>query len=97
MNSALKALTAAAISFISTALVFKQFNLSGWENSAAIGGSLLFFVFAAIIGLVFKQDIIPSLIISSIITGFIMLFIWTVFGLFLIFFGLIGLILLRLK
>lgn len=94
MNSALKLLTAFAISLISTTLVYKQFNLPGWENSAAIGGSILFFVIAVIIGLVFKLGIIPSFIFSSIITGFIMLFILIVFGLFLIIFGFIGLLLL---
>jgi hypothetical protein len=94
MNSALKLLTAFAISLISTSLIYKQFNLPEWEPSAFLGGSILFFVIAVILGKVFKIGLITSLVFSSIITGFIMSFISAIFGIFLLLFGLIGLILL---
>lgn len=94
MNSAIKLLTAFAISLISTSLVYKQFNLPGWEMSASIGGSILFFIVAIIIGKVFGLALIPSLLVSSFITGFIMLFVSLIFGVFLILFGLLGFLLL---
>jgi len=94
MNSALKLLTAFAISLISTSLIYKQFNLPGWEPSAFLGGSILFFIIAVILGKVFKISLITSLIFSSIISGFIMSFISAMFGIFLLLFGLVGLILL---
>jgi len=94
MNSALKLLTAFAISLISTALVYKQFNLPGSETSALLGGAILFFIIAVILGKAFNIGLISSLLFSSIITGFIMLFVSAIFGIFLLAFGFIGLILL---
>ena len=95
MNHALKLLTAFAISLISTSLVYKQLNLPGWESSASLGGAILFFIITVILGKVFNMGIIKSLIVSFLITGFIMLFISTIFGMSLILFGIIfGLIIL---
>jgi len=94
MNSALKLLTGFAILLISTSLFYKQFNLPGGEHSAFVGGSILFFVIAVILGKVFNTGLITSLIFSSIITGLIMLFIFAIFGIFWVLFGLIGLVIL---
>jgi hypothetical protein len=93
MNSSLKALTSFAISLISTALIFKQFNLPGWETTALLGGSILYFVIVVIIGVAFDLALIPSLVFSALITGFIMLFVTPVFGIFLVLFGFSGLFL----
>jgi hypothetical protein len=94
MNSTLRLLTAFAISLISTTILYKEFNLPGWETSALLGGSILFFVITVILGTVFKTGLITSLLFSSVITGFIMLFVYPIFGAFLIMFGFIGILLL---
>jgi hypothetical protein len=92
MNSTLKLLASFAISLISTSLIYKQFEIPGWESSALLGGSILFLVITILLGIIFDLAIIPSMLFSSIITGFIMLFILTIFGIFLVFFGFVGLI-----
>jgi len=94
MNSTLRLLTAFAISLISSTIFYKTLNLPGWETSALLGGSILFFVVAVILGIVFKTGLITSLLFSAIITGFIMLFVYFIFGVFLLMFGFIGIILL---
>jgi len=91
MNSTVKLLASFAISLISTSLLYKQFNIPGWETSALLGGSILFLVITALIGYIFNLAIIPSMLFSSLITGFIMLFVLPIFGIFLVLFGFLGL------
>jgi len=93
MDSSLRVLTSFAVSFISTALIFKQFNLSEWETHAFLGGAILFCVIAVIIGKTFNLNLIGAMVASSIFTGFIMLFVLPVFGAFLLIFGFACLIL----
>ncbi len=87
MNSSVKLLTFFAISLIFTALIYKQLGLSGWETHAYLGGSVLWFIIAVILGKVFHLGLIRSLLISLLITGFIMLFVSLGFGIFLILSG----------
>ena len=95
MTSALAKLAAFAVSMISFALAFKYANFQNWEIYAFIGGAVLFFVIAVIIGSVFTLELVPSLLISALITAFIMVFISATFTfiMILIFFGLIMLVL----
>ena len=78
--SAVTKLAGFAISSISIALLFKQLNLEGWETSAFIGGAVLFVVLAIVLGGVFKIDILPALLVSSLLTAFIFVFISTSFA-----------------
>lgn len=95
MTSALAKLAAFAVSMISFALAFKYANFQNWEIYAFIGGAVLFFVILAIIGSVFGLDLVPSVLVSAIITAFIMVFVSPTFAfiMILIFFGLIMLVL----
>lgn len=85
MTSELTKLAAFAVSLLSFALLYKQFDLTGWETSAFAGGAILFFVIAVIIGKVFNVGIITSLLFSSILTAFIMWFITPTFSFVMIF------------
>lgn len=91
MASALAKLAAFAVSLISFALAYKYVNLQGWETYAFVGGAILFFVIAVIIGKAFDGGLIPSFAVSAIITAFIMAFVSLTFTfiMILIFFVLI--------
>jgi hypothetical protein len=82
-----------AISTITTALLYQQFNLPGWETTAALGGAVLYVAVTFIIGKIFKVNIVGAMLFSAILTGLIMLFVYAVFGAFLLIFGSTGLLL----
>lgn len=71
-ESALAKIAAFAVSLISLAISYKIFNFSGWETYAYVGGALLFFVIAVIIGVVFDIGLLIAMLISSFITALIM-------------------------
>jgi hypothetical protein len=71
-ESALAKIAAFAISLISMAVSYKFFDISGWETYAYLGGSLLFFVIAVIIGVVFKIGLLPAMLVSAFITALVM-------------------------
>lgn len=71
-ESALAKIAAFAVSLIALAISYKFFNFSGWEIYAYVGGALLFFVIAVIIGAVFDIGLLIAMLISSFITALIM-------------------------
>lgn len=71
-ESALAKIAALAVSLISLAISYKFFNFSGWETYAYVGGTLLFFVVAVIIGAVFNIGLLSAMLISSFISALIM-------------------------
>jgi hypothetical protein len=71
-ESALAKIAAFAVSLISLAISYKFFNFTGWEMYAYVGGALLFFVIAVIIGAVFDTGLLVAMLVSSFITALIM-------------------------
>lgn len=71
-ESALAKIAAFAVSLISLAISYKFFNFTGWELYAYVGGALLFFVIAVIIGAVFDIGLLVAMLVSSFITALIM-------------------------
>jgi hypothetical protein len=71
-ESALAKIAAFAVSLIALAISYKFFNFSGWEIYAYVGGALLFFVIAVIIGAVFDVGLLIAMLFSSFITALIM-------------------------
>ena len=84
MPSALTKLAAFAVSLITFAMAYKYVNIEGWETYAFVGGGLLFFIIAVIIGKTFNEGLISSLFISSIITALVMWFVAPGFSLIMI-------------
>lgn len=71
-ESALAKLTAFAVSLISLAISYKFLNFTGWELYAYVGGAILFFVIAVIIGVFFEVGLLLAMFVSSFITALIM-------------------------
>ncbi|MGB2727108.1 MAG: hypothetical protein WBD09_01350 [Halobacteriota archaeon] len=94
MNSTLEKLVGFAILSISSAIAYKHLNFEVWETYAFVGGAILFFVIAVIIGKAFNIGLIPSFTVSAAITAFIMAFVSLnfCFIMILVFIGLIGII-----
>jgi len=94
MKSALSRLAAFAVSLISFAIAYKYANIQGWEIYAFIGGAILFFVIAIIVGKTFDLGLILAFSVSAIITAFIMAFVSITFCfiMILVFLGLIAII-----
>lgn len=80
-ESTLAKITAFAISLISLAVLYKSFNVSGWETYAYLGGALLFFVITIILGTVFDIGLLVAMLSSAFITALIMVPIYSIFSL----------------
>lgn len=84
MSGALTKLTACALTSISVALLLKDLHIQGWESGAFFGGAILFVVIGIILGSVFKIGILPSFLVSAILTAFIFLFITITFSIIMV-------------
>jgi hypothetical protein len=71
-ESALAKIATFAVSLISLAISYKFFNFTGWVTFAYVGGALLFFVIAVIIGAVFDIGLLLAMLVSSFTTALIM-------------------------
>ena len=85
----LERLTISAMSLLGVVFFLKQFNLSGWETPAVVAGVLLFIIITAIIGIIFKLGILPSMMISAFLDAAIMYLIYPKYALIMIIIGLI--------
>ena len=77
-------IAAIALSLILFAFAWRQFNITGWETFAIIGGILLFIVLLILIGRTFRLTILAAALVSLVLTAIIMWFVYPVFALALI-------------
>lgn len=68
---ALAKLAAFAVSLISLASSYKFLNFTGWGLYAYVGGAVLFFVIAVVLGIVFDIGLLIAMLVSSFITALI--------------------------